>query len=280
MFNGLQETSENSEKIMQKDIIHFSHANGFPSLSYRVMLDALSKTYDVRWIDQLAHHPDFPVTNNWPYLADELIDYFEKNYDCPVIAVGHSLGGVISFMVAKQRPDLIKQVILLDSPIADVIGSIALKIAKKIGAMDRITPAGRTEGRQETWDSYDQAIEYFRGKSLFKRVDNRCLQDYVTHGTAPWNNGIKLTFNADTEISIYRTLPDNLQQGKKRLTVPSALIYGANSKVVGSSRLSYMKNKVGVYIDEMEGGHLFPLEYPEATAKKIEQTIVYLSNEK
>jgi carboxypeptidase C (cathepsin A) len=41
-----------------------------------------------------------------------------------------------------------------------------------------------------------------------------------------------------------------------------------------------MKNKVGVYLDVVEGGHLFPLEYPEATAKKIEQTIVYLSHEK
>jgi hypothetical protein len=56
---------------MQKDIIHFSHANGFPSLSYRVMLDELSKKYDVRWIDQLAHNPSFPVSNNWPFLADE-----------------------------------------------------------------------------------------------------------------------------------------------------------------------------------------------------------------
>lgn len=265
---------------MQKDIIHFSHANGFPSLSYHVMLDALSENYDVRWVDQLAHNPDFPVTNNWPYLADELIHYFEENYDRPVIALGHSLGGVISFMVAKQRPDLIKQLILLDSPIADGFGSIALKIAKKIGVMDRITPAGRTEGRQETWDSHEQAVEYFSGKSLFKKVDRRCLQDYVIHGTAPWNNGIKLTFNVDTEISIYRTLPDNLHQGKKCITVPCALLYGSNSNVVGPSRLNYMKNKVGVYTDKMEGGHLFPLEYPEATAEKINQIIMYLHHEK
>jgi pimeloyl-ACP methyl ester carboxylesterase len=271
---------DNFEKIMQKDIIHFSHANGFPSLSYRVMLDALSKNYDVRWIDQLAHNPSFPVSNNWPFLADELIYYFEKNYDRPVIAVGHSLGGVISLMVAKLRPDLVKQVILLDSPVADRIGSMILKIAKKIGVMDLITPAGRTEGRQETWGSTEQAVEYFKGKSLFKQVDHRCLQDYVNHGTKPYNNGIKLTFSADTEISIYRTLPDNLYQIKNGLTVPSALIYGSNSKVVSPSRLNYMKNKVGVYLDMVEGGHLFPLEYPEATAKKIEQTIVHLSHEK
>jgi pimeloyl-ACP methyl ester carboxylesterase len=262
---------------MQKDILHFSHANGFPSLSYRVMLDALSEHYQVHWIDQLAHNPDFPVSNNWTHLANELIHYFENNYDRPVIAVGHSLGGVLSFMVAKSRPDLIKQVILLDAPIPDGLSSIALKIAKKIGAMDRITPAGRTEGRKETWDDQLEAIEYFKGKSLFKYVDKRCLKDYVQHGTTQWNKGIKLTFNADTEVSIYRTLPDNLHKGKKRLTVPSALIYGTNSNVVQPLQLKFMKNTVGVYVDSMDGGHLFPLEQPEATAKIIQQTIEHLS---
>lgn len=262
---------------MQKDILHFSHANGFPSLSYRVLLDALSEHYDVRWVDQMAHHPDFPVTDNWPHLVDELIHYFETSYDRPVIAVGHSLGGVLSFMVAKARPDLIKQVILLDAPVLDRLGSTVIRLAKTLGLVDRITPAGRTEGRQEVWESQAHAIEYFKGKSLFKYVDERCLKDYVTHGTKPCKQGVCLTFSANTEVKIYRTLPHNLHKKFKPLTVPSAMIYGTGSNVVMPMQLRYMKNKVGMYIDRLNGSHLFPLEHPEKSAEKIHQTIEHLS---
>jgi len=262
---------------MQKDILHFSHANGFPSLSYSVMLQELSKHYDVKWVDQLAHHPKYPVTDNWPHLVDELIHYFEKNYDRPVIAVGHSLGGVLSFMVAKERPDLIKQVILLDAPVLGPIVSIIVRLAKVLGLVDHITPAGRTEGRQEQWLDHAEAVDYFKGKSLFKSVDPRCLYDYVTYGTAPFDGGVKLTFSANTEVKIYRTLPHNLHDNSSMLSVPSAMIYGVDSNVVMPLQLKYMKKNVGMMLDNIQGGHLFPLEHPETTAEKIHQTIERLS---
>ena len=262
---------------MQKDILHFSHANGFPSQSYSVMLDELSKHYDVRWVEQMAHHPDFPVTDNWPHLVDELIHYFETRYDKPVIAVGHSLGGVLSFMVAKARPDLVKQVILLDAPVLDRVGSVVIRLAKTLGLVDYITPAGRTEGRQEVWESTLQAEQYFKGKSLFKHVDERCLKDYVKYGTQASSEGVQLTFSANTEVKIYRTLPHNLHRRSKALKVPSAMIYGTDSNVVMPMQLGYMKKKVGMHIGKLSGGHLFPLEHPEKSAEKIHQTIEHLS---
>jgi pimeloyl-ACP methyl ester carboxylesterase len=262
---------------MQKDILHFSHANGFPSQSYSVMLDALSEHYSVNWVEQMAHHPDYPVTDNWPHLVDELIHYFETRYDKPVIAVGHSLGGVLSFMVAKARPDLVKQVILLDAPVLDRMTSVVIRLAKKLGFVDYITPAGRTEGRQEEWENAEQAIEYFKMKSLFKNVDDRCLKDYVLYGTEPCDTGIRLTFSAHTEVKIYRTLPHNLHKQSKEIKVPSAMIYGTESNVVMPMQLSYMKNKVGMHIDKLTGSHLYPLEYPEKTAEKIHQTIEHLA---
>jgi pimeloyl-ACP methyl ester carboxylesterase len=262
---------------MQKDILHFSHANGFPSQSYKVMLNVLSEHYDVRWVDKMAHHPDYPVTDNWPHLMDELIHYFESNYDRPVIAVGHSLGGVLSFMVAKARPDLVKQVILLDAPVLDRLGSVVVRLAKTLGFVDYITPAGRTEGRQDRWDNTEQALEYFKGKSLFKKVDDRCLKDYIRYGTEPYDNGIRLTFCAHTEVKIYRTLPHNLHKKSKELKIPSAMIYGTDSNVVMPMQLTYMKNKVGMYIDKLTGSHLYPLECPEKSAEKIHQVIEHLS---
>ena len=179
---------------MNKDILHFSHANGFPSKTYNIMLQKLSDYYDVKWIDQLAHHPEYPVTDNWGFLVEELESHFEANYDRPVIAVGHSLGGVLSYMLAKRRPDLIKKVLLLDAPVLDRFASGVVRLAKGFKFVDYITPAGRTAGRQEVWESEKEAIEYFKGKSLFRNVDERCLKDYVKYGTESFEKGIRLKF--------------------------------------------------------------------------------------
>lgn len=262
---------------MTKDIIHFSHANGFPSKTYSSMLQKLAAHYDVRWIDQLAHHPEFPVTDNWGCLVKELEAYFENHYDRPAIAVGHSLGGVLSYMLAKRRPDLVKKVLLLDAPVLDRLASGVVRLAKSLKFVDFITPAGRTEGRQEVWANHEEAMEYFKGKSLFRNVDERCLRDYVSHGTETFEGGIRLTFKAETEVKIYRTIPHDLHRGKQRLQVPGAMIYGRQSNVVRGLQRRHMKDNVGMILDWMPGGHLFPLEHPYQTADKIHQVLQRLS---
>ena len=99
-----------------KDILHFSHANGFPAGCYSTLFSYLSDDFDIGVIDRIGHHSDYPVTNNWSELVKQLIHYFEQTYSQPVYAVGHSLGGVLSMMVAAQRPDLVKGLIMLDAP--------------------------------------------------------------------------------------------------------------------------------------------------------------------
>jgi len=263
---------------MKKDIIHFSHANGFPAKSYQAMFDALSEHYEIGYIETLAHNPSFPVSQNWPNLVDELIEHLQSTYHEPLIAVGHSFGAILNYMAAQRRPDLIKQVILLDAPILERVGSLVVRFAKSFGFIDKITPAGRTQGRQETWANEAEAIEYFKGKSLFRNVDPRCLKDYVKFGTQAIKDGtniggIELRFKADTEVKIYRTLPHNLHRSYANMKVPAAMIYGRQSNVVRPFQVQYMRKSMGLYTCWLTGSHLFPLECPEVTAEKIHQTI-------
>ena len=150
------------------DILHFSHANGFPGGSYRQMLGILAEHYDVRVTDRLAHNPLYPVTNNWDQLCNELIHFFEQEYQQPVIAVGHSLGGLLSLMVAVRRPDLIKALVMLDAPALTRLQAGGLKMAKKLGLVDRITPGGRSNGRRAQWPSREEALSYFSAKTLMR----------------------------------------------------------------------------------------------------------------
>lgn len=257
-----------------KDILHFSHANGFPMGSYKTLLSYLDNDYEIGSIDRLGHHDDYPVTNNWVQLVDELITELETSYSQPVFAVGHSLGGVLSFMVAAKRPDLIKGLIMLDAPFLTKIEAVGLNWSKRLGLIDKITPAARTLGRQEKWSSLADAQSYFRDKKLFKRFDERCLNDYINYGTVEIDDGERaLHFDARTEIKIYRTIPDNLHKTKK-LAMPAVVFAGDSSDVFKKHHGARMKRQLGMKVEWLKGGHMFPFERPQQTAELIKH---YLS---
>lgn len=262
-----------------KEILHFSHANGFPAGCYDTLFSYLNGDFQIGTIDRLGHDENYPVSNNWDYLVLQLIDYFEHHYDRPVYAVGHSLGGVLSMMVAAQRPDLVKGLIMLDSPFLTAFEAFGVGMFKRFGYMDKITPAGRTLGRKEQWDSLEHAAHYFKNKKLFNAFDERCLKDYIEQGTTELGGGRRqLHFNAATEISIYRTIPNNLHR-TKRLPMPSAVIGGKYSDVFKKHHAYKMQRQLGMNVHWLEGSHMFPLEQPRATAELIKSNIHRWSND-
>jgi pimeloyl-ACP methyl ester carboxylesterase len=258
---------------MERPALHFCHANGFPAKSYGVLLDKLSQTFDVSYLDMHGHQLHYPVTDNWPHLVDELIDEISSLHQSPIIAVGHSMGGALIYMAARKQPELFKQIILLDPPLLDSLTAFVIGVAKRFNFIDRITPAGRTNGRQELFDDHDHAFEYFSNKSLFKQADPRCLQDYIHHGTQVHEKGLKLKYAAHTEVAIYRTLPHKIPNHKQPLAVPATLVYGESSDVIRPALVKQMQTRVGMNVLKVKGGHLFPFEFPEQTAHDIEQIV-------
>ena len=85
--------------------LHFSHANGFPAACYQKVFDHLQRDFRISTINTLGHDARYPVTEGWPHLVDELIDHLEREVDEPVLAVGHSLGGYLSYLAAVRRPE-------------------------------------------------------------------------------------------------------------------------------------------------------------------------------
>jgi pimeloyl-ACP methyl ester carboxylesterase len=255
--------------MLNKDIIHFSHANGFPATTYKTFFESLGKHYDIGFIDRLGHDEAYPVTENWKHLPTELINYIEANYDRPIIGLGHSLGGVVTYMAALQRPDLFKSILLLDAPVMSGIDSMVIRLSKILGFVDKITPAGRTLGRREVWPDRNTALEYFTNKGLFKNFDPRCLKDYINFGTQPCDEGIKLRFDPATEIDIFRTLPHNVNSANKPLAMPAGLLWGADGSVLKDFQIAKMKYTYGFKTRGVVGSHMFPQERPEGAVEDI-----------
>jgi len=255
------------------EIIQFSHANGFPALTYKTLLDSLQEQFVVQYIDMLGHNPTFPVTDNWTDLSHELIYTLDKSSTQKVIGVGHSLGGVITLFAALARPDLFKAIVLLDSPIFAFSKAKIVQWLKKIDQMSWITPGKRAIRRRVYWSSFEEALLFFRTRPLFKNFTEECLRNYVTYATKSTEQGLYLRFDPHIEAKIYQTLPHNYSEYKQKLQIPGMALIGSKSRVVHGIDQRSMEKNFNIRCKKIPGGHLFPFEYPMESAMAIKEAI-------
>ncbi len=254
---------------MKKPIIHFTHANGFPAKTYNKLFSFLTDEFQIGFIERHAHNIRFPVDDGWVYLKEELREEIENRYTEKIIGIGHSLGGILHFLVAVEHPELYKQIILLDAPLISRLSGAAIKLLKKTGLIDRTLLSRQTTFRRNFWESKIAALQHFRGKEKFKAFDEEVLRDYVEHGTVENETGVKLFFEPHIESEIYRTLPHNFAKYRGKLKVPTFYIGGTDSREARLAGLNFMKKNFPIDFHFLEGSHLFPFEKPEETARII-----------
>lgn len=265
-------------------LIVFSHGNSFPASTYGVMLDALrQRGFQVEAIEKLGHNPRYPVTNNWPHLVQELTDFVTPlAAAAPVFLVGHSLGGILSMMVAAQSPALIRGVVLLDSPMLGGWRANLLKMGKRLPMAESLSPASVSRKRRISWPSQAEVLAHFQRKQVFAKWHPRVLHDYVTHGTheVQGAQGVRrqLSFDRDIESAIYNGLPDHLEGYFKRhpLQCKAALIGGLQSRELRQVGLDFSRRITQGRIAMVDGTHLFPMEHPLVAAAAVEAALLNL----
>lgn len=225
--------------------------------------------FDCCYIDKIGHTDAFPVEDNWSSLVDEVLESIRIQSQEPVIAVGHSLGGVLSILAALKTPELFRAVVLLDSPILSRFRARAVQLFKKMGWIDRVTPAYRTRTRRTHWKTREAAFQYLKRRNLFKRFDDACLNDYIDYGMIQDETGYTLRFDVEIEYQIYRALPHTFDNYPKQLKVPAMLLYGSESNVIYAGDRRRMLQSYGIPSLETPGTHMFPFEYPQETAALI-----------
>ncbi|NDI84125.1 alpha/beta fold hydrolase [Undibacterium crateris] len=251
-------------------IIHFVHGNGFPSGSYRAFLDHLRQDYEVQVTEKIGHQANYPVTDGWPHLVRELIDTLESRYRQPVILVGHSLGGLLSLMTAQQRPDLVKAVVVIDSPVVAGWRAMLLRVSKWLGIDKKFSPAAASENRRHLWPDQEAAYQHYAAKEIFAIWPTEVLWDYVRAGTMPCEQGVTLSFDRNIETAIYRTLPHTLGKLlRKRPQVPVGFVGGNESFECRQAGDYYTRQLMGKHYQLIQGGHLIPMEAPAQTAAAV-----------
>ena len=258
--------------------IVFSHGNSFPACTYRQVFNSLeTRGFDIQAIEKFGHDSQYPVSDNWPHLVQQLADFVRarhSNAPAPFL-VGHSLGGILSLMCAARHPELARGVILLDSPILAGWKATTLGLAKRTPLVGSLSPGRISSKRRNHWPSREAALEHFRHKKAFARWDAQVLQDYIEHGTTERDAQIYLNFDREVETHIYNTLPHNLGAllRKHPVQCPVAFIGGTHSVEMRQVGMDLTQRLTKGRVMMLDGSHLFPMEKPLATAAAIEAAL-------
>ena len=254
---------------MTKETLFFTHATGFQSPMYHSFLKGFEESFDVQSIPRLGQNQRYPLNENWANLVLEVIDFLEGQKK-PVVALGHSMGGLLNFLAAVKRPDLFKLVVLLDSPVLMGRSAFVFRLSKWVGLSDHMTPAKKSKKRKSSWDNKNEAWQYLKNNGLFKRFSPESLKAYFDYGIKEDASGrASLSLPVEEEVGLFRTTPHHLDfLCPKKL--PPLLYVQANKRVVTNQHSidRFVQKFKGTKMS-IEGGHLFPLETPESSSGEV-----------
>jgi len=255
-------------------IFHFSHANGYPPLAYRALLQSFQADHEV--IASL-HRPiwDTPPEpsemKSWRPLGEDLLLLLEQ-LGRPNISVGHSMGAAAIVMAAVKHPELFRSIVLIEPVIMSRRYFYFLKLFRGL-AKRKVPLIRKTLDRKESWATREEAYEHFRPKMVFKNVSNAVLWDYVNYGTAACEDGtVRLVYSKEWEAHCY-LVAQSIWSLLPKVKVPLLAIRGCDSNTL--SEKSWIKWKATSpqhdYREINNAGHLVPMEQPEQTVVTIRQ---------
>ncbi len=258
-------------------LLHLAPANGFPPKTYLPLLRELREYRAVclppraLWGDQAP--PE--AYRDWQADADDLLAGLAAKDLPEVVALGHSLGGVVSMLAMLKAPARFKALIMLDPPILLPATLEAMRAARERGAIRQMPLVQGALRRRQTFASREEAFERFRHKPLFADWTDEALWHYVQHGLRrSARAGYELVWSAGWEAHYFSTVYLDIWQALPRLTgsPPALIVRGRESGTLLPAAYARIQ-ALAPALDsvEMAGqGHLFPLAAPEATARLIE----------
>ncbi len=274
--NGLTLRGQRSQP-KGRSLVHFLHGNGFCGLSYWPMLEKLVVEYDL-FIHDIQGHGDSDVGdcflgwNENAVLVQKVWTEFSSDYqNGDLIGIGHSLGGVITALMAAEHPSMFSRLILLDPVIFTPKMLLGMQLFKFLRLKNPNPLAKKAQRRRNGWSSRQEAFSDFVGRGIFKGWHDAALQAHVEFALCEQADElVALKCPPQREAEIFSTFPRKLWTALSGITVPVHIIYGKDTYPFVKDAVALLqKRNHRVSSEELPGGHCFMQEYPDLAASAI-----------
>lgn len=258
-------------------LLNFMPANGFPPGTYLPMLRGLAGYRAISlpprslWGDQAAP-TEF---RGWRDAADDLLQGIERFDLRDIVAVGHSLGGVLSMLALIKQPARFRALIMLDPVLLPQATLDMLAEARDAGRIEDFPLVQGAQRRRQFFDSRRDAYNRFREKSIFADWSAEALNLYVEHGLRAREDGagFELTWSPAWEAHYFATVYPDIWRDLPKLNglAPTLIIRAEDSNTFPADSYALAHSLVPrADFHEMTGqGHLFPQAAPQETARVI-----------
>lgn len=260
--------------------LHFAHANGFNAMTYRRLLAPLSGRFHIRAWDARGHGgtslPADPSGHgNWRIFRDDLIrlvENFVAEAGGPVLLGGHSMGGTTSLMVAAERPDLVRGLVLVDPVMVPASARLAMRLQRLLGRKGGpLSLADGAERRRAVFPDRATMVAAYKGRGAFRTWPEEVIADYVEGGTKDRPDGqVELACAPRWEAANFRAQDHNIWTDIGRLRCPLTLIYAGPTSTcrAPAPRLLGEHDPAATILRIGQSSHFLPMEFPEAVRRE------------
>jgi pimeloyl-ACP methyl ester carboxylesterase len=187
------------------------------------------------------------------------------------------MGGYLALQAAARHPDLVANVVLIESPIPTGWRSQVLTLAQLTGLAYRAGPAPVASRRRDTWTSREAARAFFASKQFVAAWAPGVLDDFIEHAIVDIAAGVTLKIPRNTERDIYAHVVHREAllsvRRLKRRGIPLDFICGERSEEIRLAGLAANERLFAPRFHRMPSGHLIPLEEPAACAGVVIQAL-------
>jgi pimeloyl-ACP methyl ester carboxylesterase len=259
-------------------VINLSLANGFPPQTYQPVFEPLTRQYRVVCLLPRALWQNGALPQDmrsWHVLADDLLAGLRAHNLTEVIAVGHSVGAVVSMLAILAEPARFRALIMLDPAIMPPLVLGTIKVLRLLGLSEQFPLVKKARHRRRDFATVEAAYTYFKNKALFANWPDDSVQRYARSVTRPTGNGggLTLAWSPDWEAQYFKTIYTGAWGAVRQLkgVLPVLVIRGSATDTFTRPAADFMRRLLpDVTCVEVAGhGHLFPQSAPVQTRQII-----------
>lgn len=259
--------------------VHFLHGNGFCGVTLAPMAAALPADWQLTFTDVPGHglspQPNVSMPD-WQGMAASIATALASNNERngnsqPMIGVGHSMGGVITLLMAVQQPHLFSRIVLMDPVLFTPEIVLIQRMMRATGFWRRTALVKKVAARRAQWPNHEAMWLDLQRKSLYAQWHPSALWSFIQHGSIKDVDGVNLACSPSWEAGIFGSYPRGLWAAIDRVKIPVDIWVAEQSyPFIAKAASKASQANPNIRWQRFGQRHCFPMEQPEASAALLQ----------